>query len=367
VDGKDTSRKPEFSFTENVKPETQKRVPGFCYNDCCSTKGKRMKQTIYVLISTLAALALFLSACGGETQPTPDTAAISTAAAQTVEARFTLQAVLQNTETPPPPLAGTPVAAATSTLGYPPTLTTEPGLPTPTSNGKACYVMTFLADITIPDGMIIAPGANFTKTWRVRNDGNCVWDKNYSVVLDQGDAMSTVTNFPLTKVVNPGDSLDISIDMTAPTVDGIYSGYWHIATPYGGYIGIAGYNQSLFVKVHVTAKSNRYFGADNVVYDWTRKPQKGCTNDGAYYNFSATITVNGPGEIGYRWDYHPWDGNIVGGTLKFASAGSKTIYWTWHMTTDHIQDIDRWVAITTIVGSQETQFSKVTFNYTCKP
>jgi hypothetical protein len=324
-----------------------------------------MKQSPYVLTSTLAALALFLSACGG-TQLTPDTAAISTAAAQTVEARFTLQAVLQATETPPPS-AETLVPAATSTLGYPPTLTTLPGQPTPTDNGKPCYAMTFVSDVSIPDGMIIAPGSQFTKTWRVRNDGNCVWDKNYSVELDQGDPMGTVTKFPLTKTVLPGDNYDISIDMTAPATDGIYTGYWHIATPYGGYMGVGTYNQSLIAKIHVTAKPDRYFGAVSVVYDWTRKPQKGCTSDGAYYTFSATITANGPGELQYRWDRIPFDGKIEGGTLKFAAAGSKTVYWTWHMTTDHIQNIDRWVAITTIVDTQETTFDRVKFNYTCQP
>jgi len=227
--------------------------------------------------------------------------------------------------------------------------------------------MTFVSDVSIPDGMIITPGTQFTKTWRVRNDGNCVWDKNYSVELDKGDAMSTVIKFPLTKVVNPGDSIDISIDMTAPTTEGTYAGYWHIATPYGGYMGVGSYNQSLVAKIQVTSKPDRYFGAVSVVYDWTRKPQKGCTSDGAYYIFSATITVNGPGEIEYRWDRQPFDGKIEGGRLKFVGAGSKTVYWTWHMTTDHIQNIDRWVAITTIVDKLETQFARVKFNYTCQP
>jgi hypothetical protein len=325
-----------------------------------------MKPTLYALTSTLAALALFLSACASQAPATPDTAAISTAAAQTVEARFTLQAVLQATETPPPP-ADTPLPDATATLGFPPTLTTIPGQPTPTSNGKACYVMTFVSDVSIPDGMIVAPGSKFTKTWRVRNDGNCVWDKNYTLVLDKGDAMTTATNIPLSKTVNPGDTFDISIDMTAPSTDGTYSGYWHIATPYGGYMGIAGYNQSLFVKVQVTAKTDRYFGVTSVVYDWTRKPQKGCTTDGAYYTFSATITVNAPGEIDYRWDREPFDGDIVHGSVKFNEAGSKTVYWTWHMTTDHIQNIDRWVSLTTIVGTHETTSNRVKFNYTCQP
>jgi len=329
-----------------------------------------MKQTLYVLTSTAAVLALFLSACGAGAPATPDAAAISTAAAQTVEARFTVQAVLKATETPAPP-AETP----TPTLAVDPVTPTTENLPAATAgsgpatagNGKACYVMTFLGDISIPDGMIVTPGSQFTKTWRVRNDGNCVWDKTYSLELDKGDAMTSATKFPLTKTVNPGETYDISIDMTAPAAEGIYSGYWHISTPYGGYMGIAGYNQSLFVKVNVTSKAGRYFGVDNVVLTTVRRPQKGCTTKGAYYDFSATITANGPGEIDYRWDYNPWDGNIVAGHVKFAAAGTQTVYWTWHMTTDHIQNIDRWVALTTIVGQQETQHAQVKFNFTCQP
>lgn len=328
-----------------------------------------MKHTLYALISTLAGLALFLSACGTGAQPTPDAAAISTAAAQTVEARFTVQAVLKATETPPPPAeTPTPDAAVPSpTLGFPPTSTLAPGQVAPTDNGKPCYAMTFVSDITIPDGMIVTPGSKFTKTWRVRNDGNCVWDKNYSLELDRGDAMTTATKFPLSKTVYPGDTYDISIDMTAPATDGVYSGYWHIATPYGGYMGLAGYNQSLFVKIQVTNKADRYFGVDNVVYDMTRKPAKGCGNDGAVYYFTATITANGPGEIDYRWAYNPWDGNYVGGHLKFEAAGTKTVYWQWRMTNGHIQNIDRWVGIVTTVGSKETEFGRVKFNFTCNP
>ncbi len=324
-----------------------------------------MKQPFYVLTSTLTALALFLSACGGETLPTPDAAAISTAAAQTVEARFTLQAVLQATETPLPP-AETPTPEATSTLGYPPTLTTAPGLPTPTPNGKPCYSLTFLGDVSIPDGMLITPGTKFTKTWRVRNDGNCVWDPTYALELNQGDPMGSVTKFPLTKTVYPGNTYDISIDLTAPTTEGIYYGYWHIATPYGGHMVIAGSNQSLFVKIQVTSKKDRYFGVDNVVYDWTRKPQKGCGSDGAVYNFSATITANGPGEIEYQWLRVPWDGDpLQGGILKFTEAGSKTVYFTWSLHNGAIQNIDRWVAIE-ILGPIPRTFARVKFHHTCQ-
>jgi hypothetical protein len=323
-----------------------------------ATKRKIMRQKYTVLISIAAGLAWLLSACGAGAQPTPDVAAISTVAAQTVEARFTQQAVAF-TATPQPPTE-TPMPEATATLEATPT-----GQPVAGGNGKACYAMTFVADLTIPDGMIVAPGATFTKSWRVRNDGNCVWDQKYSLVLDKGDALSTVKNFPLTRVINPGDSLDLSIPMTAPTTPGDYAGYWHIATPFGGFMGVGSFNQSLIVAIKVSAKPDRDFGIASVVYDWNRQPQRGCGSDGAVYNFTATITANGPGEIDYRWDRNPFDGQVVSGSLKFPAAGSKTVYWTWSLHNGQIQDIDRTVWITTIIGTQETKWDRVMFNFTC--
>lgn len=323
-----------------------------------------MQQKSYALTSITAALVLFLSACGGNAQPTLDAAVISTAAAQTVEARFTQQAA-EFTATPLPPTA-TSTPTFTETPAVTPTQANSGGgnASNPSTNGKACYTMTLVGE-TVPDGMIIAPGTAFTKTWQLRNDGNCAWDQNYVLELVQGDALGANTRIPLTKVINPGDTLTISIDMTAPTTVGDYAGYWKILTPYGGYMGVGSYNQAIFVQITSSSKPDRDFGSVSVAYDWTRRPAKGCTDEGAYYDFTATVSVNAPGEIDYRWDRNPFDGEIVDGTLKFTEAGSKTVYWTWHMTKNHVQNIDRWISLTTVVGTKETYYPRITFRFTC--
>jgi Ig-like domain from next to BRCA1 gene len=343
----------------------------FCYNDfihCPATtqdRKEKMRQKFTVLISIAAALALFMSACGAGAQPTPDAAAISTAAAQTVEARFTQLA--EAITATPLPATDTPVPQVTDTPTTPATQTPDASQPTATSNGKPCYVMTFISDLTIPDGMIIAPGATFTKSWRVRNDGNCVWDQSYSLVFDKGTALSSVTSFPLPRKVYPGDTLDLSVPMTASTSDGSYSSYWHIATPYGGFFGVGSYNQDLLAQIQVTSKPDRDFGIASVVYDWSRTPQKGCGNDGAVYNFTATITANAPGEINYQWQTNPSEAASYPHSLSFDAAGPKTVYFTWSMTNGHIQGIDRSVWLTTTIGTQSTDWTpRVLFNFTCK-
>ena len=324
-----------------------------------------MRRKLFGIISIAASLALFVSACSGAAQPTSDpqgsVAAISTAAAQTVEARFTAQAPAA-TATSMPPATDTPLPEISNTA----TPTAAAGGGSGVNNGKPCYTMTFLSDVTISDGMIVSPGTTFTKTWRVRNDGNCVWDTRYALVFDKGDNLSASTSYPIAKSVYPGDTVDFSIPMTAPTAPGTYNGYWHIKTPFGGYMGVGSYNQDMAVSILVSSKPQRDFGIVSVSYDWNRQPPKGCGSDGAVYNFQATITANAPGEINFRWDTTPASGgDSTPHSLSFPAAGSKTIYFSWPMPNGKIQDIDRQVWLTTIVGTKETSWNRILFYFTC--
>ncbi len=316
-----------------------------------------MKMNSYQNLVVLTALALFLNACGGAA--TPDAAAIATSAVQTVEARYTEQAALQPTETTTPTV--TPTLAVTSLPTIPPQ--------TPDSNGKPCYAATFIQDVTIPDGMIVAPGAAFTKTWRIQNDGNCPWDQNYSLVLDSGDAMGTVIKVPLSIVVHPDTSADLSVDLTAPDTEGIYTGYWRIATPFGGSFGVGTYDQSMIVKITVSSKPGRDTGVSGLTIGlFERKPKNGCNtgNVAATYTFSSVITMNAEGTVVYHWNRYPYDGSKPeGGKLTFKEAGSKTVFFTWSFQHESIQDIDRQVSIT-IDSPGGLTSQRVLFHFTCQ-
>ncbi len=318
-----------------------------------------MKMNNYRNLTVLIALTLLLSACGGSA--TPDAAAIATSAVQTVEARYTQQAAQQPTETSTATLAAIP-ASETPTM-LPATSTKQPL----DSNGKPCYAAS-VQDVTIPDGMIVAPGSTFTKTWRLLNEGNCVWDSSYALIFDSGDAMGTVVKVPLTTKVYPEQSIDISVALTAPAADGVYTGYWRMATPFGGTFGVGKYDQSIYVQITVSSKPNRDEGVSNVVVGlYERKPQNGCStsNIAAAYTFSAVITANTAIEVVYHWNRLPYDGSKPeGGKLTFKEAGSKTVYFTWNMQHESVQNIDRSVSLE--IDNPGTLISqKVHFNFTC--
>jgi hypothetical protein len=86
----------------------------------------------------------------------------------------------------------------------------------------------FVANVTIPDGTEIAPGATFVKTWRMRNTGTCTWTNNYSWTFKGGDVL-TVLDTTGIDLVSPGEEIDISVTLIAPESPGAYAGQWQLS------------------------------------------------------------------------------------------------------------------------------------------
>ena len=101
-----------------------------------------------------------------------------------------------------------------------------------------CDVMTFVADMSVPDGTVLNPGEAFRKTWRIKNSGTCAWTTAYQFVFTRGDRIGAPESVSLPVPVNPGESVDISVDMTAPVNSGTYRGHWMLKNPSGRLIGL---------------------------------------------------------------------------------------------------------------------------------
>ncbi len=135
--------------------------------------------------------------------------------------------LISRTATPTP----TPTALPTPT---PPVIpTAEVSVVQPT----ACnYSMAYVADITIPDGQQISPAGYFTKIWRVRNDGTCIWTPDFLFSFVSGTQMGGQTQF-LGQTVNPGEAVDLSVNMIAPFEPGDYQSDWQLKTAQGYDLG----------------------------------------------------------------------------------------------------------------------------------
>ena len=82
-----------------------------------------------------------------------------------------------------------PVAPSETPTKAPPTAI--PPTETPTGSGPGGCILNeqFVADVTIPDGTVLAPSSAFVKTWRVKNTGTCNWE-NYQLIFATGEQMS---------------------------------------------------------------------------------------------------------------------------------------------------------------------------------
>jgi len=128
--------------------------------------------------------------------------------------------------TPTATLTNTQTAAVTDTPSA-----------TPTTFTNFCNWAQVVADVTIPAGTIMFPGEKFTKTWRLRNIGSCVWSTYYQLVFYSGDPMSAPSSKNLPSNVSPGQSVDVSMDMTAPLKYGSYQGNWIFRNANGALFG----------------------------------------------------------------------------------------------------------------------------------
>lgn len=167
---------------------------------------------------------------------------VQTQAAETVNAQLTQNALLTPSST------NTPLATATQPVTNTPAVTHTPPITSTTSSagGTGCDAMAFVSDVTVPDGEDMAPGESFVKTWRLRNSGTCTWSTSYSVVFISGNAMGGAASQALTVSVVPGSTIDISVNMTAPSIADDYTGYWAFRNASGQNFG------SFYVQIDVT-------------------------------------------------------------------------------------------------------------------
>jgi uncharacterized protein YkwD len=105
-----------------------------------------------------------------------------------------------------------------------------------------------LGDVTVPDDTQVDAGEKFTKTWEFQNTGTCPW-MGYTIKFSSGDQM----NAPLSASIAdtpPNSKVQASAELTAPTADGQYAGYFTLLNSNGEVVPI-GTQKTFWVRVIV--------------------------------------------------------------------------------------------------------------------
>jgi uncharacterized protein affecting Mg2+/Co2+ transport len=96
----------------------------------------------------------------------------------------------------------------------------------------------FVADITITAETTLSPGQSFIKIWRVKNTGLQPWAVGCQLAFVEGNTMGGPDSQPI-PLANPGQDVELTISMTAPTAPGMYTGSWHLQDEQGEAFGEA--------------------------------------------------------------------------------------------------------------------------------
>lgn len=202
-------------------------------------------------------LIILLSACMGRFPSQQDDR--STEATRVVVRILNLDAVLTSTSTTKQALVQTPTPTIPSLPEStpPPTITLEPSKsktaestspPQPSCINRA----EFVAHLSISDNTALQSAQPFAKIWRIRNTGTCVWTEEYALVFFAGEQMNGPESVNLSKTVLPGETVDIRVNLLAPTAPDAHTGFWAFRDASGNLFG-AGQNadQPIWVTIWV--------------------------------------------------------------------------------------------------------------------
>ena len=246
----------------------------------------------------------------------------------------------------------------------------------------------FIADVSIPDGSVMAPGQAFTKTWRLRNNGTAIWTTAYALVFYQGSQMGAPANSPLAKEVGPGETIDITINMTAPAANGSYTGNFMLRNTSGKLFGVGKNANGV---IYVMIKVSNTGGAVTPVGTAGPSPTPGTITPipggptitaatlsvdrvsftGACpvrLNFTGAITSTGAGSYTYQLQAGSNNSKFTftlpdPQTATYKNSGTNNLVITYYL--DIESTINGWARLS-VTGGNTLESGQVSFSVTCQ-
>jgi hypothetical protein len=227
-----------------------------------NTRNTKFHLTIILLIGGL------LSSCGLQPEEAPQPNMTEIISAAQTQASGTLQAEIANEEVVNPTAMEEATAAPiftplpTIAISIEPTATFPP-LPTqstaPTaiplsaittdSSGRPCWRALMQAE-TIPDGMVLSPGQDETKSWTLQNTGSCKWDQNTKLILIDGAKIFDgfvfdIGNIPV-EGISTNQAVRIEVAFFAPSTPGTYRSVFLLRNYTGSSFGLGDHGTDVF-------------------------------------------------------------------------------------------------------------------------
>jgi hypothetical protein len=238
----------------------------------------------------------------------------------------------------------------------------------------------YVADVTIPDGTNFG-SANFRQDLAGAEHPNNDLDDKLLADLHQRDADQLQVALP--QEVGPGQSLDISVNMTAPAEPGNYKGFWQLSNAQGTVFGV-----QIYVDINVaggaSAASNTTGTPGTPAPRLRRFPGPGATGSTVTqmtlsvesatvqsscpytFRFPASLTLNKDGKVTYRLEAGSNTAgfefsSLPGASTTNLSAGTHT--FTYELAINN--SMSGWARLH-VTSPDDVTSTEVTYTLTCQ-
>jgi hypothetical protein len=101
---------------------------------------------------------------------------------------------------------------------------------------------------SIADDTVFNPGETFTMIWHLKNTGTSTWTAKYVLRFYSGATFGAPKEIAIGRDVLPGDEIEISVPMKAPTNSGNFISTWVMANE-----NLSNFKDPVFLKIKVAA------------------------------------------------------------------------------------------------------------------
>jgi hypothetical protein len=136
-----------------------------------------------------------------------------------------------------------------------------------------------------------------------------------------GESMSGPSTQALTGNINSGQTVDISVNLTAPSSSGTHVGYWGLKNASGVIFA------HFYVQIKVGSSSGGTFAVTHVNFSVTGS----CGN----FHANVSITATGSGTVNYHKIYSDGGTDTSPGTMTFTSSGTQSFDFDNSMSAAH--------------------------------
>lgn len=85
----------------------------------------------------------------------------------------------------------------------------------------------FVTDIPLPGGNSVRTGDQVTKSWTIRNSGDCPWERGLSWSFTGGDPLEILETTPI-EPIDPGEETVVAVTVRVPVEPGKYAAQWQV-------------------------------------------------------------------------------------------------------------------------------------------